>query len=92
LSSETLSFPKIWKSCNVSTLSSFKIIFGIYFYLNSGRGSVVGWGTLLQARRSRVLFPMRLLDSSINLILPSALWPWVRLSLSQKWVPGICVG
>jgi hypothetical protein len=38
--------------------------------------SVVGWGNILQAGRSRVWFLMRLLDFSIDLILPVELWPW----------------
>jgi hypothetical protein len=35
------------------------------------RGSVVGWGTMLQAGRSRVRFPMRSLDCSRTMALGS---------------------
>jgi hypothetical protein len=45
------------------------------------RGPVVGRGTMLQAGRSGVLFPMRSLNFSIDVILQAALWPWDRLSL-----------
>jgi hypothetical protein len=47
---------------------------------------------MLQAGKSRVQFPMRSLDFSIDLNLPAAPWPWDRHSLWQKWVSGIFLG
>jgi hypothetical protein len=44
---------------------------------SGAHGSVLGWGTMLQAGRSRVRFSKRSLDFPIDLILPAALWPWV---------------
>jgi hypothetical protein len=46
-------------------------------------------GTMLQSGMSRVRFPMRSLDFSIDLIIPAAQSSWGRISLQQNWVPGI---
>jgi len=45
------------------------------------RGGAVGWGTALQAIRSRVRFPMVSLEFFIDIILPAVLRPWGWLSL-----------
>jgi len=45
------------------------------------RGVAVGWGTALQAGRSRVRFPIVSLEFFIDIILSAALWPWGRLSV-----------
>jgi hypothetical protein len=42
--------------------------------------------------RSRSRFPMSLLDFWIYVILPATLWPWGRLSVWQKCLPGIFLG
>jgi hypothetical protein len=56
------------------------------------RGRVVGSGTMLQAGRSWVQFPMRSLVSSIDLILPATLWPLTEMSTRNLpgdigWLP-----
>jgi hypothetical protein len=63
-----------------------------YFHTSTfgAHGSVVGWGTMLQARRSWVRFLMRL-NFFINLILSTALWgvkgSWcLRLTTSPPFV------
>jgi hypothetical protein len=73
---------------NISSRSYFQAvqdgqgeIFRSNYDFRVARGSVVGWGTMLQAGRSRVRFSMRSSHYSIELILPAALCPWGRLSL-----------
>ena len=48
------------------------------------RGGADGWGTALQARSSRIRFPVGSLGIFIELILPAAPRPWSRLSLWSK--------
>jgi hypothetical protein len=82
------SLPTAKKITN-STTKIIRIKFHLTTYTQGACGSAVGWGTMLLAGRLWVQFPMRLLEFSIDVILPAALWPWGRLTLQQIWVPEI---
>jgi hypothetical protein len=62
------------QTCTGHLFSKVKLTAGV-------RGGAVGWGTALQAGRSRVRFPMVSLEFFIDIILLVALWPWGQLSL-----------
>jgi hypothetical protein len=62
-------FAKIF-TADVAEKTQVNILYSIHYFLLWVRGSVVGWGNMLQAVRSRVLFPMRSLDFSIYLVFP----------------------
>jgi hypothetical protein len=68
----------------IFTIDFLKIHLNISQLCQGFRGGAVGWGTALQAGRSRVRFPMLSLDFFIDIILPAA--------LLQKWVPGMFPG
>jgi hypothetical protein len=49
--------------------------------LKATRGTVVCWDYMLEAGKSRILFPIRSLNLSTDLFLLADLWPRSRLSL-----------
>jgi len=83
--SSFISFPYYHISQRTCHLSTYLCICG-------PRGGAVGWGTALQVGKSRVWIPMASLYFFFDIILPTALWPWGRPSLQQKWVPGMFPG
>jgi hypothetical protein len=55
------------------------------FSITGALGSLVGWGTMLQARRTQVHFPMRSLIFFLSyLILRAALWPQLLTEKSTR--------
>jgi hypothetical protein len=68
------------KVCETVGLNSWVSCRSCIFQIGA-RGGAVGWGTALQAGRSRVRFQIMSLGFFIDTILPAALWPWCWLGL-----------
>jgi hypothetical protein len=77
--------------CSISFSTNIKAIFESFLYTPGARGSIIVWGTRLQAGRSLVRVPDEVIFS-IYLILPAVLWACVRLNLWQKLVSGSFLG
>jgi hypothetical protein len=79
-------FPQLLQASTVTIHRFFQHLLQFIINLScnrsmlGARGKVDGWGTMLQAGRSVVRFPMRSLDFLIDLILLASLWPWGRLN------------
>ena len=67
--------------CPMACTGTACVIFNSYFCSEGAHVRAVGWGTVLQAGRSQVRFPMVSLEFFIDMIFSAALWPWGRLSL-----------
>ena len=66
----------VWRA--VCLLPEFTLACVHYSMQWRARGGVVGWGTALQAGRSRIRFPMVPMEFFIDIIFTAALWLWGR--------------
>lgn len=77
---------RVWSSQFMFINWQMALVYTTCISTSRPRGSGDGSGTMLQVWRLRVLFSM-----SLDLILLPSLWSWCRLSLKQKWGPGVFV-